>query len=68
MDSTERGNQQEHVMVYEMMRNQRNRKIIFEQKLPKQLHLQSQLKLNGVHESKEKKLILSFMKSPEFLS
>ena len=32
------------------------------------MHLQSLLKLNGLCNSEEKKLILSFMKSPEILS
>ena len=41
---------------------------MFEEKLHNQLHLQSQLKLNGLCNSEEKKLILSFMKSPEILS
>ena len=67
MDSSERNNQQEHRLVHEMMRNERNRKIMFEEKFPRHLHLQSQLKLNNICQSEDKKVILSYLKSPEVL-
>ena len=68
MDSSQINNQQEHRLVSEMMRNERNRKIMFEEKFPKHLHMQSLLKLNNICQSEDKKVILSYLKSPEVWS
>ena len=57
--------EQEMDMVDELMRNERNRKILFDVKFPKQIKKQSDLKLNKICDSEKKKLILDFFKSDE---